>query len=73
MHILIFPFLWMIFVCDIYIYIYICELLFFSLGMEGETEIDQIDRISGLPDFILHRILSFLRNKEAIQTFVLSK
>lgn len=39
--------------------------------MEGK--IDEIDRISNLPDFILHRMLSFLPKKDANQTCVLSK
>ena len=39
--------------------------------MEGK--IDEIDRISDQPDFILHRILSFLPKKDANQTCVLSK
>ncbi|XP_024026754.1 putative F-box/LRR-repeat protein At3g18150 [Morus notabilis] len=38
-----------------------------------DDEIDDIDRVSGLPDFLLHRILSFLPRKDANQTCVLSK
>lgn len=39
--------------------------------MEGK--IDERDRISSLPEFILHRIMSFLPRRDANQTCVLSK
>ena len=41
------------------------------LGMDGK--IKEMDRISNLPDFILHRILSFLPRRYAVRTCVLSK
>ncbi|GMN69657.1 hypothetical protein TIFTF001_038704 [Ficus carica] len=39
--------------------------------MDGKIE--EMDRISNLPDFILHRILSFLPRRYAVRTSVLSK
>lgn len=59
--------------------VYICDqgsssfFFFVGLGMEGRTEINERDKISDLPDFILHRMLSFLPRKAANQTCVLSK
>lgn len=40
--------------------------------MMGE-KIDALDRISDLPGFIMHHILSFLPRKEAVKTSLLSK
>ncbi|XP_021755129.1 F-box/FBD/LRR-repeat protein At5g56420-like [Chenopodium quinoa] len=47
--------------------------LFGCLNRDMSDGTSSIDRISELPDFILHHILSYLSTKEAAQTGVISK
>ncbi|TXG47034.1 hypothetical protein EZV62_026328 [Acer yangbiense] len=54
--------------CDIYDY----ELNVTDLKIMGDR-IGMVDRISELPDFIIHHIMSYLSTKEVAQTCVLSK
>ena len=44
-----------------------------SFDIMKKTEIQKVDKISELPEPILHHILSFLRFKEVVRTCVLSK